>query len=199
MAINMMKVSLPSCTTILAVFMAFVLQSEVDAFVAPSMRAFLPKPATNHEVCRQASTITRSDKQDFLTNEETNDDGRVDADDELDIDFLFEDPEIPYENLDAMEKVWRYATKPLLRIGSKGATHSHGNSLRQLLDDHTVVKVKCNLKKFGRSIPSCLAIVCRQAKPVTLARQSDLAMSHILSFHIIIQELCKVHLNASVI
>eukprot|EP00339_Tiarina_fusa_P020149 CAMPEP_0117028548 /NCGR_PEP_ID=MMETSP0472-20121206/20748_1 /TAXON_ID=693140 ORGANISM="Tiarina fusus, Strain LIS" /NCGR_SAMPLE_ID=MMETSP0472 /ASSEMBLY_ACC=CAM_ASM_000603 /LENGTH=200 /DNA_ID=CAMNT_0004736067 /DNA_START=83 /DNA_END=685 /DNA_ORIENTATION=+ len=50
---------------------------------------------------------------------------------------------------DAHEQVWRYAKKPLLHIGSKGATHSHGNSLRQLLNDHTVVKVKVNTKKFG--------------------------------------------------
>jgi hypothetical protein len=47
-------------------------------------------------------------------------------------------------NTDAMEHVWRYVKKPLLRIGSKGATASHGNSLRQLLEAHTVVKVKIN-------------------------------------------------------
>lgn len=72
-----------------------------------------------------------------------------DDDDEEDIEFLFEEP--PAE-LDATEKVWRYAKKPLLRIGSKGATHSHGNSLRQLLEDHTVVKVKVNTKKFNDSV-----------------------------------------------
>jgi hypothetical protein len=75
-----------------------------------------------------------------------------DDDDDVDIDFLFEDPpkeEIPYDNLDVTEKVWRFAKKPLLRIGAKGATHSHGNSLRQLLDDHIVVKVKVNTRKFG--------------------------------------------------
>jgi RNA-binding protein YhbY len=48
-----------------------------------------------------------------------------------------------------MERTWRYANKPLLRIGSKGATFTHGNSLRQLLDDHTVVKVKINTRKLG--------------------------------------------------
>ena len=43
---------------------------------------------------------------------------------------------------------WQYAKKPLLRIGGKGATKSHGNSLRQLLDQHTVVKVKVNPSAF---------------------------------------------------
>jgi RNA-binding protein YhbY len=78
---------------------------------------------------------------------------------EEDIDFLFEDhddepttatapePELP---LDAQEKVWRYANKPLLRIGTKGATLTHGNSLKNLLKDHVVVKVKVNTKKFGK-------------------------------------------------
>jgi len=48
-----------------------------------------------------------------------------------------------------MEEVWRYAKKPLISVGGKGATKKHGNSLRQLLDDHTVVKVKVNTKSFG--------------------------------------------------
>ena len=51
-----------------------------------------------------------------------------------------------------MEEVWRYGKKPLLSVGGKGATNKHGNSLRQLLDDHTVVKVKVNTKSFGKSI-----------------------------------------------
>ena len=50
---------------------------------------------------------------------------------------------------DVQEKVWRYVKKPLLRIGVKGATSAHGNSLRQLLEDHTAVKVKVNTKNFG--------------------------------------------------
>ncbi len=51
-----------------------------------------------------------------------------------------------------MEEVWRYVKKPLISVGGKGATSKHGNSLRQLLDDHTVVKVKVNTKSFGRSL-----------------------------------------------
>lgn len=161
-AIANMKVSLPSFTALLALLIALAFQTEVFAFVVgPSFKVFLPTPSTNHEVCRQAITITRSDRHEFVTNEETDNGGHGDVDDEVDIDFLFEDPEIPYENLDVKEKVWRHAKKPLLRIGSKGATHSHGNSLRQLLDDHTVVKVKFNLKKFGRSIPSAVAWIER--------------------------------------
>lgn len=50
---------------------------------------------------------------------------------------------------DYLELAWRYAKKPLLRIGSKGATLTHGNSLRQLLEAHTVVKVKINTRKYG--------------------------------------------------
>jgi RNA-binding protein YhbY len=56
---------------------------------------------------------------------------------------------VPVKELAYMEKTWRYAKKPLLRIGSKGATATHGNSLRQLLEDHTVCKVKINTNKCG--------------------------------------------------
>ena len=49
-----------------------------------------------------------------------------------------------------MEEVWRHAKKHLISVGGKGATKKHGNSLRQLLDDHTVVKVKVNTKTFGK-------------------------------------------------
>ncbi|KAL7541461.1 hypothetical protein ACHAXR_010939 [Thalassiosira sp. AJA248-18] len=51
-------------------------------------------------------------------------------------------------------KAWQYAKKPLLRIGGKGATKTHGNSLRQLLDQHTVVKVKVNTGPFDGSLES---------------------------------------------
>ena len=49
----------------------------------------------------------------------------------------------------AMERTWRHVKKPLLRIGAKGASASHGNSLRQLLEDHTVVKVKINTSMYN--------------------------------------------------
>jgi hypothetical protein len=52
------------------------------------------------------------------------------------------------ENEEIQEKVWRFVKKSLLTIGSKGATSSHGNSLRQLLEDHTAVKVKVDTRAF---------------------------------------------------
>jgi len=51
--------------------------------------------------------------------------------------------------LDNMEKTWRHVKKPMLRIGSKGAAPSHGNSLRELLEQHDAVKVKVNTYKLG--------------------------------------------------
>lgn len=51
----------------------------------------------------------------------------------------------------SIEKVWRYVKKPLLRVGSKGASKSHGNSLKELLQAHTAVKVKINVKN-GKKI-----------------------------------------------
>jgi RNA-binding protein YhbY len=70
-----------------------------------------------------------------------------DSDDDA---FVLEETDtVPVKKLDYMEKTWRYAKKPLLRIGSKGATATHGNSLRQLLEDHTVCKVKINTNKCG--------------------------------------------------
>jgi RNA-binding protein YhbY len=63
-----------------------------------------------------------------------------------------EDDSPPLPLLPGMEKTWRYANKPLISIGAKGATLSHGNSLRQLLEAHTVVKVKVNTQKFDNSL-----------------------------------------------
>lgn len=48
-----------------------------------------------------------------------------------------------------LEKTWRYVKKTLLSIGGKGATASHGNSLKELLECHVAVKVKVNMKPFG--------------------------------------------------
>mmetsp|Transcript_22516 Transcript_22516/g.64765 ORF Transcript_22516/g.64765 Transcript_22516/m.64765 type:complete len:211 (+) Transcript_22516:119-751(+) len=50
------------------------------------------------------------------------------------------------------QKAWQHARKPLLRLGGQGAKLSHGNSLRELLDQHTVVKVKVNPGPFGGSL-----------------------------------------------
>jgi len=48
-----------------------------------------------------------------------------------------------------IDKAWRYVPKPLLRIGGKGVSDSHGNSLKELLNAHTAVKVKINSSKLG--------------------------------------------------
>lgn len=54
---------------------------------------------------------------------------------------------------EAKEIVWRHVKKPLLRLGAKGASASHGNSLKQLLEDHTAVKVKVNTKPYdGKNV-----------------------------------------------
>lgn len=70
-------------------------------------------------------------------------------DEEMDFEALFEEAE---NEVDGLEKAWRYAKKPLLSIGSKGATLTQGNSLRQMLDQHTVVKVKVNTRRFNGSL-----------------------------------------------
>jgi hypothetical protein len=81
--------------------------------------------------------------------EEDDDDDEDLSDDEVDV-FLDEQLVLPeMKDLKGAELAWRYAKKPLLRIGVKGATMTHGNSLRQLLEAHTVVKVKVNTQKFG--------------------------------------------------
>ena len=48
-----------------------------------------------------------------------------------------------------IDKAWKHVKKPLLRIGGKGVSDSHGNSLKELLNAHTVVKVKINSTKLG--------------------------------------------------
>jgi RNA-binding protein YhbY len=86
-----------------------------------------------------------------IANEDDEDDGDVDMMNENDFEVLFKE-EVEKQNavpLDGLEKAWRFARKPLLSIGAKGAQFSHGNSLRQLLEAHTVVKVKVSTQKFG--------------------------------------------------
>eukprot|EP00591_Stephanopyxis_turris_P000121 CAMPEP_0195519980 /NCGR_PEP_ID=MMETSP0794_2-20130614/15874_1 /TAXON_ID=515487 /ORGANISM="Stephanopyxis turris, Strain CCMP 815" /LENGTH=164 /DNA_ID=CAMNT_0040649241 /DNA_START=160 /DNA_END=654 /DNA_ORIENTATION=+ len=62
-----------------------------------------------------------------------------------------------------MEAAWRYIKKPLLRIGGKGASASHGNSLRDLLNQHEAVKVKVNSRKMG-SLEDVFEIVTKLAE-----------------------------------
>jgi RNA-binding protein YhbY len=91
-------------------------------------------------------------EDDVVANEDDeDDDGEGDLMNENDFEVLFKE-EVDKQDavpVDGLEKAWRYAKKPLLSIGAKGAQFSHGNSLRQLLEAHTVVKVKVNTQKFG--------------------------------------------------
>lgn len=118
------------------------------------IHAFVPTTHFHHPstvprfVSRLTSTETIKYSSDSNDDDDTTDVDDINNDDD-DISFLFDEPE---PELDVTEKAWRYAKKPLLRIGSKGATHAHGNSLRQLLEDHTVVRVKVNTKKFNNSV-----------------------------------------------
>jgi len=67
-------------------------------------------------------------------------------------------------DLNSMEKAWRYAKRPLLSVGSKGATFSHGNSLRQLLEAHTAVKVKVNTRRYDGSLETAFAQIVELAE-----------------------------------
>jgi RNA-binding protein YhbY len=60
------------------------------------------------------------------------------------VDTFYENPSETARELSALERTWRSVKKPMVRIGSKGTALSHGNSLRELLNAHTVVKVKVN-------------------------------------------------------
>lgn len=136
----------------------------VEAFV-PATHFHHPLLSTkyntrqNEEItCRVVSRWTSNTEQASASSDQADVDDNDDNDDE-DISFLFDEPPVPEKELDPTELVWRYAKKPLLRIGSKGATHSHGNSLRQLLEDHTIVKVKVNTKKFQNSVQQAYEVL----------------------------------------
>ena len=75
------------------------------------------------------------------------------------------------------QKAWLYAKKPLLRIGGKGATKTHGNSLRELLDQHTVVKVKVNTGPYDGSLES--AFEALKTLAVESGAEAGLELIHI--------------------
>lgn len=62
------------------------------------------------------------------------------------------EPIAPPQPPSSLERAWRSVPKPLLSIGAKGASLSHGNSLKQLLEAHSIVKVKVNTKQFDKSL-----------------------------------------------
>ena len=103
-------------------------------------------------VCRPEESILRAEQNDDDVDDvdyDDDDDGDDDDDDDDDDTINNINPDIA---VPVMEKVWRYAKKALISVGGKGATIKHGNNLRQLLDDHTIVKVKVNTKTFGKLI-----------------------------------------------
>jgi hypothetical protein len=100
-------------------------------------------------VCRPEASILRAEQNgdDDVDYDDGDEDDDDDDDDDDTINNINPDIAVP-----VMEKVWRYAKKALISVGGKGATIKHGNNLRQLLDDHTIVKVKVNTKTFGKLI-----------------------------------------------
>jgi len=92
----------------------------------------------------EAEAIERRHTATVLRRRDDDDDDDDDDDEEADRDGSPERTAVS-----GVESVWRYVKKPLLRIGNKGASKSHGNSLRQLLEDHGAVKVKVNTNQFG--------------------------------------------------
>lgn len=67
-------------------------------------------------------------------------------DDEEDDDAAVEEPFLTQAS-SKVDAAWRYVKKPFLRIGDKGVAQSHANSLCELLNAHTLVKVKINSSK----------------------------------------------------
>lgn len=148
-----------SLTALLCIFISF--QQTANAFsVRPPPACRRPLLALRSVLNRDVllcSTPSADDEWDIEDDAvATEDDEYDDEDDDLmnenDFEALFKDEVDKQQNavpLDGLEKAWRYARKPLLSVGAKGAQFSHGNSLRQLLEAHTVVKVKVNTQKFG--------------------------------------------------
>lgn len=78
-----------------------------------------------------------------------------------------------------METMWRHVKKPLLSVsGKKGVTTSHGNSLRELLEAHTAVKVKVRgFASLDEAFAQLAAAATARGAPAALellqARSSD--------------------------
>lgn len=114
----------------------FSLSIRVDGFLIPSPSSTCLRPVVKH--CHEERILR--------LHSETTDDDTWNVPSSA--------PEEDKPVLDGSEKAWRYAKKPLLSIGAKGASSSHGNSLKQLLEAHTAVKVKVNTRPFSGSLDS---------------------------------------------
>ena len=75
-----------------------------------------------------------------------------------------------------VDLAWRHVSKPMLRIGSKGVSATHANSLGELLEAHTCVKVKINTHKLG-SLEE--AFVCIQNVVVENNSSSNIELIHV--------------------
>jgi hypothetical protein len=140
-----------SSTRPLAVILSCLLSiSLAQGFLQPHLKACRSIQPVRGRPTFITSVALATEAVDQDEDEDVDEDEDEEDSDDEDIDFLFEEPSIAYEDLEGAEKAWRHAKKSLLSIGSKGATLTHGNSLRHLLEDHTVVKVKVNTKKFGK-------------------------------------------------
>jgi RNA-binding protein YhbY len=76
----------------------------------------------------------------------------------------------------SLERAWKYVKKPLLRIGAQGISRSHGNSLRELLMAHTLVKVKINSVTLG-SMQQVFDTLKDEAEMSGAAKEMELIMS----------------------
>jgi RNA-binding protein YhbY len=100
-------------------------------------------------ICRTSTIIKTSVNVLYSSSFNSENDASENDDENLAPPPVAADADTPQPPLESIEKAWRHAKKPLLRIGSKGFSKSHGNSLRQLLQDHVIVKVKLNTDKYG--------------------------------------------------
>ena len=127
--------------------------------VMESTRAFVTSPSRSF-----GSSSYQRTKILFASEEAWNIESNEPTEEEIERLFEEVDEALLKRVLEPTEKAWRHAKKVLLRIGSKGATLTHGNSLRQLLEQHQVVKVKINTRKFG----TFFTVLCRRMEHVAL-------------------------------
>lgn len=136
----------------------------IDAFTI-RFRRFPRQQAVFDPILGQRHTFgaTGASGRIFLSSESGDETAAADDDDPDSTIFSVEE-EGPNLSQSSVERAWRYAKKPLLSIGSKGATLTHGNSLRQLLQQHTVVKVKVNTNRFDGSLQAAFEHLCSLAE-----------------------------------
>jgi hypothetical protein len=131
----------------------------VDSLIIHHQCCFPPRftRLASRQSSRPGPALVTFDSRVFAVSNNTNDESVHDI---TEIDSIDTTITLTTPLEEGIERTWRYVKKPLLRIGSKGATKTHGNSLRQLLQDHTVVKVKINHDKpFQSSLHNAYTIL----------------------------------------